>query len=74
MTTPDLDFSRRTYEGGLIGDDALHNFTLALSVERWFFHEHHVEDDPYCPDIALFIVFLQEDFGGDVVGSPDARA
>lgn len=73
MTTLYLDLSRRTYEGGLIGDDALHNFALTLSVERWFFHEHHVEDDPYGPDIALLIVFLQEDFRGDVVGSPYAR-
>ena len=48
--------------------DVVHDFAVGLSVEGRVAAEEDVEDDACGPDVAAFVVFSGDDFGGDVVG------
>ena len=47
--------------------DLLHDVLVRLSVERRHTRKQDISDDTAGPDIALFVVVLVKDFGGDVV-------
>ena len=47
--------------------DLLHDVLVRLSVEGRHTRKQDIRDDTAGPDIALFVVVLVEDFGGDVV-------
>ena len=47
--------------------DLLHDVLVRLSVEGRHTRKQDIRDDAAGPDIALFVVVLVEDFGGDVV-------
>lgn len=46
-------------EGGLQLEDVLHDFGLAVAVEGRPVADHHVEDHPCRPQVALLPVLLQ---------------
>ena len=54
-------------EAELSFTDLLHDILVGLSVERRHTRKQDVCDDTTGPDIALFVVVLVENFGGNVV-------
>ena len=49
----------------------LHNILIGLSIERRHSREKNISDDTTGPDVALLVVVLVEDLGGDVVRSAE---